>query len=136
MAVQIPASHRDLLDGPVFVTLVTLMPDGHPQATPVWCNTDSDYILINSVRGRQKDRNMGRDPRVTILAIDPQNPYRWIQVRGKVVEVTEKGAVEHINALSKLYTGNEDYYAFSPAAKGKETRVIYRIEPLKITARG
>lgn len=136
MAVQIPASHRDLLDGPVFVTLVTLMPDGHPQATPVWCNTDGDYILINSVRGRQKDRNMGRDPRVTILAIDPQNPYRWIQVRGKVVEVTEKGAVEHINALSKLYTGNENYYAFSPAAKGKETRVIYRIEPLKITARG
>ncbi|MEP0763391.1 MAG: PPOX class F420-dependent oxidoreductase [Chloroflexota bacterium] len=136
MAVQIPASHRDLLDGPVFVTLVTLMPDGHPQATPVWCNTDGDYILINSVRGRQKDRNMGRDPRVTILAIDPQNSYRWIQVRGKVVEVTEKGAVEHINALSKLYTGNEDYYAFSPAAKGKETRVIYRIEPLKITARG
>jgi len=136
MAVQIPASHRDLLDGPVFVTLVTVMPDGQPHATPVWCNTDGDYVLINSTRGRQKDRNMTRDPRVSIVAIDPKNPYRWIEVRGKVVEITEKGAVEHINALSKLYTGNEDYYAFSPAAKGKETRLKYRIEPVKITTQG
>lgn len=136
MAVQIPASHRDLLDGPVVVTLVTLMPDGQPQATPVWCNTDGDYVLVNSARGRQKDRNMVRDPRVTILAIDPQNPYRWIQVRGKVVEITEEGAVEHISALCKLYTGIEYYYDFSPGAKGKETRVKYRIEPVRITRQG
>lgn len=136
MAVQIPASHRDLLDGPVVVTLVTLMPDGQPQATPVWCNTDGDHVLVNSARGRQKDRNMVRDPRVTILAIDPQNPYRWIQVRGKVVEITGEGAVEHISALCKLYTGIEYYYDFSPAAKGKETRVKYRIEPVRITRQG
>ncbi|MCZ7541587.1 MAG: PPOX class F420-dependent oxidoreductase [Anaerolineae bacterium] len=136
MAVQIPASHRDLLDGPVVVTLVTLMPDGQPQATPVWCNTDGDYVLVNSARGRQKDCNMVRDPRVTILAIDPQNPYRWIQVRGKVVEITEEGAVEHISALCKLYTGIEYYYDFSPGAKGKETRVKYRIEPVRITGQG
>ncbi len=136
MAVQIPAAYRDLLDGPVFVTLVTIMPDGQPQATPVWCNTDGDYVLVNSARGRQKDRNMARDPRVTVVAIDPQNPYRWIEVRGKVVEITEKSAVEHINALCKLYTGNDDYYAFNPAAKGRETRVMYRIEPLKVATQG
>jgi PPOX class probable F420-dependent enzyme len=136
MAVQIPAAYRDLLDGPVFVTLVTVMPDGRPQATPVWCNTDGDHILVNSARGRQKVRNMARDPRVTIAAIDPQNPYRWIEVRGRVVETTEEGAVEHISALCKLYTGIEDYYDFSVGARGKETRVMYRIEPVKINAQG
>ncbi|MCL4239433.1 MAG: PPOX class F420-dependent oxidoreductase [Anaerolineae bacterium] len=136
MAAQIPASHRDLLDGPVFITLVTLMPDGRPQATPVWCNTDGDYVLVNSARGRQKDRNMRRDPRVSIVAIDPQNPYRWIEVRGQVVAITEEGGIEHINALCKLYTGIEDYYDFSPGAKGKETRVIYRVEPVRVIVQG
>ncbi len=136
MAVPIPDTHRDLLDGPVVVALITVMPDGQPQATPVWCNTDGDYILVNTARGRQKDRNMSRNPKVTLLAIDPKNPFRWIEVRGQVVEIAEEGAVEHINALSKLYTGNPDYYSFNPAARGKETRVIYRIEPLKVVAFG
>ncbi len=136
MAVQIPADYRDLLERPVFVTLVTVMPDGQPQATPVWCSADGDHVLINSARGRQKDRNMERDPRVTIVAIDPKNPYRWIEVRGKVVEITEEGALEHINALCKLYTGIEDYYDFATGAKGKETRVMYRIEPQKINVGG
>ena len=136
MAVQIPADYRDLLERPVFVTLVTVMPDGQPQATPVWCSADGDHVLINSARGRQKDRNMERDPRVTVVAIDPKNPYRWIEVRGKVVEITEEGAVEHINALCKLYTGIEDYYDFATGAKGKETRVMYRIEPQKINVGG
>ncbi len=136
MAVSIPDSHRDLLDGPVVVALITVMPDGQPQATPVWCNTEGDHILVNTARGRQKDRNMSRNPKVTLLAIDPKNPFRWIEVRGQVVEITEKGAVEHINALSKLYTGNPDYYSFNPAAKGKETRVIYRIEPHRVVAFG
>lgn len=136
MAVQIPASHRDLLDGPVVVVLVTVMADGQPQATPVWCNTDGDYILVNSARGRQKDLNISRNPKVTVLAIDPTNPFRWIEVRGQVVEITEEGALEHINALSRLYTGNPDYYSFNPAAKGKETRVIYRIEPRKVITFG
>lgn len=136
MAVQIPADYRDLLERPVFVTLVTVMPDGQPQATPVWCSADGDHVLINSARGRQKDRNMERDPRVTVVAIDPKNPYRWIEVRGKVVEITEEGALEHINALCKLYTGIEDYYDFATGAKGKETRVMYRIEPQKINVGG
>lgn len=136
MTVPIPASHRDLLDGPVVVALVTVMPDGQPQATPVWCNTDGDYVLINTARGRQKDRNMSHNPKVTVLAIDPGNPYRWIEVRGQVIEITEEGAVEHINALSKLYTGNPDYYSFNPAAKGKEKRVIYRIEPRRVLTSG
>lgn len=136
MAVSLPDSHRDLLDGPVVVVLVTVMPNGQPQATPVWCNTDGNHILVNTARGRQKDRNMSRNPKVTVLAIDPKNPFRWIEVRGQVVEITEEGAVEHINALSKLYTGNPDYYSFNPAARGKEMRVIYRIEPQRVIAFG
>jgi PPOX class probable F420-dependent enzyme len=136
MPVSLPDTHRDLLDGPVVVALITVMPDGQPQATPVWCNTDGDYILVNTARGRQKDRNMSRNPKVTVLAMDPKNPFRWIEVRGQVVEITEEGAVEHINALSKLYTGNPDYYSFNPSARGKETRVIYRIEPQRVITFG
>ncbi len=132
MAAQIPESHRDLLDGPVVVILITVMPDGQPQATPVWCNTDGNTILINSARGRQKDRNLANNPKVTVFAMDPKNPFRWIEVRGTVVEITENGALDHINALAKLYVGADDYYSFNPGAKGKETRVIYKIEPVKV----
>lgn len=136
MSVPIPDEYRDLLDGPVVVTLVTIMPDGQPQATPVWCNTDGDDILVNTARGRAKDRNMQANPKVAICAIDPQNPYRWIEVRGVVTASTEAGAVEHINQLSGLYRGNDDYYASNPAQRNKETRVTYRIQPVKINAAG
>jgi len=136
MPVPIPASHKDLLEKPVFVALVTVMPDGSPQATPVWANTDGTHVLINSAKGRQKDRNMRRDPHVSILAIDPQNGYRWMEIRGTVTEITEDGAVDHINALSKKYRGIEDYYAEDPARRSRETRVIYRITPERINTSG
>jgi PPOX class probable F420-dependent enzyme len=136
MAATIPGSHRDLLEGPVFVALVTVMPTGQPQATPVWCSMDGDRILVNTARGRQKDRNMTRNPKVTIMAIDPKNGYRWIEVRGEVDEVTEDGAVDHINALSKLYTGRADFYADMPHRRGKETRVTYKIRPVKVNTGG
>lgn len=136
MTATIPASHRDLLDGPVVVTLVTIMPDGQPQATPVWCNTDGEYVLVNTARGRQKDRNMTANPQVTLLAIDPQNPYRWLEVRGTVVEMTEQGGLEHINALAKLYAGRDDYYAAMPHLRGQETRVTIKIRPEHVNAGG
>jgi PPOX class probable F420-dependent enzyme len=132
MSVPIPDSHKDLLEGPVFVTLVTLMPSGQPQATPVWCNTDGVQVWINTVRGHQKDRNLQRDPRVTVAAFDPKNPYRWMEIRGVVSEITEQGALDHINGLSKLYRGNEDYYAKYPERRGTETRVIYKITPMHV----
>lgn len=136
MSSEIPVSHKDLLEGPIYVTLITVMPDGQPQATPVWASYDGERIWVNSALGRQKDRNMRRNPRVTVVAIDPQNPFRWIEVRGTVDEITEEGGVEHINALSQLYTGNADYYAFNPSARGRETRVIYKIRPHKVNFMG
>jgi PPOX class probable F420-dependent enzyme len=136
MFASIPDSHKDLLEGPVVVALVTVMPDGQPQATPVWCNTDGTHVLINTARGRQKDRNLQANPRVTVLAIDPQNPYRWIEIRGIVTRISEEGALDHINTLSKLYTGSSDFYAQNPQARGRETRVIYEITPVYINMRG
>ena len=136
MSAIIPESHADLLAGPVYVTVVTVMPDGQPQATPVWCNYDGKRIWINSAAGRQKDKNVRSNPKVTVFAIDSSNPFRWIEVRGTVTEITEDGAVDHINALSELYTGNADYYSFNPGAKGQETRVIYKITPTKVNSMG
>lgn len=136
MAVPIPEKFRDLFERPVVVSLVTIMPNGQPQATPVWCSYDGEHILINSARGRQKDRNMERDPRVTILVVDPNNVYRWLEVRGRITEITEEGGVDHINALSKKYRGNADYYSANPQMRGKETRVIYKVEPTHVNANG
>ena len=137
MAATIPESIKDLLEGPVVVTLVTVMPSGQPQATPVWCSYDESHIWVNSALGRQKDRNMRANQRVTkILAMDPKNAYRWVEVRGKVDEITEEGALDHINLLSKLYNGQPDYYAGMPTRRGKETRVIYKIKPVKVNGTG
>lgn len=136
MSTTIPDNYRDLLDGPVVVALATVNPDGQPQVTPIWCNFDGTHILVNTARGRRKDKNMMERPKVTILAIDPENPYRWLEVRGEVQEANEEDALDHINALSKLYRGVEDYYSRNEAMRGKEQRVIYKIKPLKVNAAG
>ena len=129
----IPEAYRDLLDDPVVVTLVTMMPDGQPQATPVWANWDGQLIWVNTARGRQKDENMTERPRVTVLAIDPQNPYRYMEVRGDIAEVTEDGAAEHINQLSHEYFGRDYYQDSDP---GSEQRVIFKIAPRHVVAHG
>ena len=133
MAVPIPDAFRDLLDDPVIVALVTVMPDGQPQATPVWVDYDGAYVRINTARGRQKDKNMRNNARVTILAIDPKNTQRWLEIRGRIAEETEEGALEHINALSDKYDGEPDFYANNPERRGKQQRVTYKIEPLHVT---
>jgi PPOX class probable F420-dependent enzyme len=134
MNIKIPDSHRDLIDGPYLVSLTTIMPDGSPQSTPVWCNARGDVIWINTARGRQKDKNMKRDPRVSILVLDPTNNYRYISIWGAVSEVTESGAVDHIHELARLYTDHQGYYGYFQDAKleSKETRVIYKIKPTRI----
>jgi len=134
MAVSIPDQFKDLFsfDRCVFVTLVTVLPNGQPHATPVWVDYDGTNIVINTVRGHQKDKDMQRNPKVTVLAVDPESPFRWIEVRGRVVEQTEVGALEHINRMSLKYSGNPDYYARVPEKRGVEQRVIYKIEPTKI----
>lgn len=133
MSNLIPDSHKDLLLGAVVVSLATVNPDGQPQVTPVWVDYDGEHLLVNTARGRQKDRNMTERPLVTVLAIDPTNPYRWMEIRGKVVAQTEDGAVEFMDRMAKLYFGRDKYYAGPNAENaGKETRILYSIQPEKV----
>ena len=130
----IPKSHDDLLkdETRAFVYLTTLMPDGSPQVTPVWFNTEKEAILVNSAEGRVKDKNMRARPAVALCIQDPSNPYRYMQIRGNVVEIKEEGANAHIDALAGKYTGIFKYQHHQPGVK----RVIYKIIPLKIDAHG
>ena len=120
----IPEKYRDLVDKKAFAQLATLMPDGSPHVAPVWFEYDGTHIMINSAKGRIKDKNMRRDPRVSMDILDPDNPYRHLSIRGKVVDITENGAVDHINKLAHKYMG-QDY----PYRQPGEVRVIYKIEP-------
>ena len=132
MPEAIPEKYRDLFNKRAFASLGTLMPDGRPQVTPVWCDLEGDHVVFNSAKGRQKDRNVRRDPRVAIAIVDPDNPYRYLEIRGRVVEITETGADEHANKLSQKYTGKPVYTKRSPA----EVRVLYKVEPQKVTSMG
>ncbi|HTR36448.1 MAG TPA: PPOX class F420-dependent oxidoreductase [Bryobacteraceae bacterium] len=128
----IPDKYLDLFNKKAFLQLATIMPDGSPQVSPVWFEYDGEHILINSAKGRVKDINMRRDPRVGCDILDPENPYRHLSIRGRVVEITEKGADEHIDKLTKKYTGQEKYPYRGPG----EIRVIYKIEPERAYAMG
>jgi PPOX class probable F420-dependent enzyme len=132
MSQVIPATHVDLFEKQAFANLGTLMKDGSPQVTPVWVDYDGKHVRINSAKGRVKDKNMRRDPRVSVSLQDPANPYRYLEVRGRVVEITEKGADDHINKLSQKYLGNAVY----PFRKPGEVRVTYIIEPEKVSSMG
>jgi PPOX class probable F420-dependent enzyme len=137
MTESIPQSHRDLLQGPVYITLATVMPNGQPQATVVWCNYDDPYVLVNTARGRQKEINMRERPMATILAVDPDNPYRYLEVRGTVEEMTEEGAVDHINMLAWLYRNKPYYGGVAPAEQEKtEVRVTCKIRPTRVRTLG
>ncbi|MBI4640052.1 MAG: PPOX class F420-dependent oxidoreductase [Candidatus Tectomicrobia bacterium] len=132
MAVTIPENFRDLFEKPAFASLATVMPDGSPQVTPVWCDFDGTYIRVNSARGRQKDRNMERNSRVALSIMDPGNPYRYLGIRGRIVEITEDGADAHIDKLAKKYLGVDRY----PNHRSEEVRVIYKIQPDKAWSMG
>ncbi len=133
MSVTIPENVRDLLDRPVVVAIATINPDGQPQVTPVWASLEGDQVWINSAVGRRKDRNLRANPKVTVMALDPESPFNWAEIRGEVIEFDETdAALAHINKLSGLYAGNDDYYSFNPDGRGKEQRVIYKIQPSKI----
>jgi PPOX class probable F420-dependent enzyme len=132
MSQTIPENYVDLLDKPAFGNLGTLMKDGSPQVTPVWVDYDGKYVRINSAKGRVKDKNIRRDPRVSISLQDPANPYRYLEIRGRVVEITESGADDHINKLSQKYLGKPVY----PFRQPGEVRVLYKIEPEKVSSLG
>src|SRR6202030_3716238 len=100
MCKEIPEKYADLFQKRALASLSTLIPDGRPQVTPVWCDFDGHHVMFNSARGRQKDRNVRRDPRVALAIVDPDNPYRYMEIRGTVVEITEDGADDNINKLA------------------------------------
>ncbi|HEV8719496.1 MAG TPA: PPOX class F420-dependent oxidoreductase [Candidatus Binatia bacterium] len=132
MAATIPEQFKDLFGKVAFAHLATVMADGSPHVTPVWVDYDGAHVRVNSAKERVKDKNMRRNKRVALSIQDPANPYRYLAIRGEVVEITENGANAHIDALAKKYLGKERYPFRSPA----EVRVIYKIRPDKVSTSG
>jgi PPOX class probable F420-dependent enzyme len=133
MAAQvIPQAYLDLFKKKAFGNLATLMPSGQPQVTPVWVDYDGRNVLINTAEGRQKDKNLQRDRRVALSILDPDNPYRYLEVRGHVAERTRNGAEQHIDAMAKRYLDKDTY----PYRQPGEARVLYKIEPEHVTSMG
>ncbi len=132
MAGTIPEKFLDLFQKKAFGNLATTMPDGSPQVTPVWVDFDGSHVIINSARGRQKDKNMQRNAKVALSILDPDNPYRYLEVRGKVDAITEEGADAHIDKMAQKYMGKDKY----PWRRPEEVRVLYKILPTKTTQMG
>ena len=131
--VDIPAGYLDLLQQKAsFANLATIMPDGTPQVTPVWFDYANGKIRVNSVKGRVKTRNMREGAPVALSILDPENPYRYIQIRGRVEHVTEDGASAHIDSLAKKYLGKDKY----PFSRPGEVRVLFEIEPAAVQVMG
>ena len=125
----IPETHRDLLTTKkAFAQLATLNPDGSPQVTPVWVDYDGTHVLINTAKGRVKAKNLAREPRVAISLSDPDNPYRYLGIQGRVVGMTEAGGDAHIDKMAKKYLGKDTYPFRAPGEK----RVIVKIAPDKV----
>jgi PPOX class probable F420-dependent enzyme len=123
---------KKMIGKKAFAHLATLMPDGGPQVSAVWVDVDGDTILVNSAAGRLKDKNVRKDGRVALSIVDPDNPYHSVSIRGRVVEVTEKGADAHIDKMAKKYMGVDSY----PLRKPSEVRVLYKIKPEQIATMG
>jgi PPOX class probable F420-dependent enzyme len=129
----IPDKYLDLLQQKkAFASLATIMPDGSPQVTPVWVDYADGVVRINTAKGRVKERNMKQGAPVALAIMDPDNPYRHVQIRGRVARVTENGADAHIDALAKKYLGKDKY----PYRQHGEVRVIYEIEPIAASVMG
>ena len=126
---EIPAAVLDLMQQKkAFANLATVMPDGSPQVTPVWFDYGDGRVRVNTAKGRVKARNMQQGSRVALSILDPDNPYRYVQIRGRVARVTEEGAAAHIDSLAKKYLGKDKY----PFSQPGEVRVMYEIEPVSV----
>jgi len=125
MSASIEGRSRELLEAPNFAAVATLRADGAPHVAPVWVDVADDHVLLNSARGRAWPRNLERDPRVTLVVQNHENPYEYVSIRGRVSEITEEDADAHIDALAKKYLGVETY----PMRRAGERRIIVRIEP-------
>ena len=134
MSMPLPSAHLDLLMRPVHGVLTTLMPDGQPQSTLVWCDFDGECACVNTTLGRQKGRNLAADPRATLLLVDPDDTGRYLELRGEV-ELVHEGALAHLDTLTRKYTRHPQFYGYVyPEAQAeRETRVICRLHARKIT---
>lgn len=132
LVATIPQNYRDLFEKKSFAHVATVGRDGAPQVTPVWCDFDGTHVRFNTARGRVKEANLKRNPRVALAVQDPDNPYRYLQVRGRVVEMTEQGADAHIDALAKKYLGQDRY----PYRQPGEARLMVKIAPERVQTMG
>jgi PPOX class probable F420-dependent enzyme len=128
----IPEQYQDLFTKKSFAHLATVGKSGVPQVTPVWCDFDGTHVRVNTARGRVKDRKLQENPRVALSIQDPDNAYRYVQVQGRVVEMTEQGADAHIDALAKKYLGKDRY----PFRQPGEVRVMVKILPERVQGNG
>lgn len=126
----IPAEYDDLFERKTFAQLATVMPDGTPQVTPVWIDRDeAGYVLVNTARNRRKEKNVAREPKVGLSIPDPDDPYRYLSIRGEVEEIATDGAIEQIDRLTQRYFGREEY---PHHGEEKGERVILRIRPDRV----
>lgn len=129
----VPKSHRDLIERPVVAALGTTLSNDTPQVTPVWFNTDADgYFYFNTAKGRVKEKALANKPYVALLIVDPTNPYRYLAIRGPIVEASPAEGRAHINALSQRYTGNPTYKSGTP----DEQRIRYKVSPQFVSVMG
>jgi PPOX class probable F420-dependent enzyme len=134
MSLPIPESHRDLLTRPIHGVLTTMMSDGQPQSSLVWCDEDGECARLNTTRERQKGRNMQANPKVSLLIVDPQDTSRYIEIRGEA-ELMEAGACDHLDQLTRAYTQHPRFYGYvyPIEQQRRETRIICRIHATKIS---
>lgn len=132
MSVSLSSGFQKLLHEPAYGQIATVMPDGSPQVTQVWVDTDGEHILVNTFEGGQKVRNVRRDPRVAVNVFDPANQWRIATVRGRVADITTDGADQHIDQLAKKYLGADTY----PFRQPGQVRIILKITPEKVSEMG
>ena len=132
----IPTAFMDLVNGPPVAALTTVMPNGQPQTTVVWCDFDGTFVRVNTMRGFRKEKNMRANPKVTLLCFDPCQPLRYLEIRGIVVEMTETGALRHLDGLSELYLGKSPYFGQCVPAELQQTEipVLCKIKPIHIVS--
>jgi PPOX class probable F420-dependent enzyme len=136
MPATVPSSHTDLLTGPYYAVFTTIAPSGQPENTVVWCSYDGSHVLVNTAGGRRKHKNVLANPRVALTVIDPQDAFRWVDVRGVVEAIEADPDYANIDAHAKLYAGVDQYYGgVAPAdRRGTEERLILKIRPDRVLA--
>lgn len=135
---KIPEHLVDLLEKPIVATLTTIAADGIPENTAIWTDWDGEHVLVNTADGRRKPENIRNNPNVALFVLDPENPYRWIDVRGVVEEMVPDEDYTYINSVAKLYAGVDEYYGgVAPIEqKGKEDRLLIKIKPVRVASQG